>query len=185
MTTRRGRVAAIFLTTTVAAGAVWVARAQDKPAASLVKPQTFISLDAVPQGKTFEAAVVVAIEKGYHMNSNKPSETYLIATTLTPTAPAGIKVLDTMYPAGKDTKFPFTEKPLNVYSGTVTLKLKLATDASTPVGDVTIPTVLRYQACSESACLPPVKVPVDVPVKIVKAGTVAHAAHPEVFGTGK
>jgi Disulphide bond corrector protein DsbC len=169
----------------VAAGIVFVARGQDKPAASLVKPQTFISLDAVPQGKTFEAAVVVAIEKGYHMNSNKPSETYLIATTLTPMAPAGIKVLDTMYPAGKDTKFPFTEKPLNVYSGTVTVKLKIATDATTPVGDVTIPTVLRYQACNDSACLPPVKVPVNVPVTIVKAGTVAHAAHPEVFGAGK
>jgi thiol:disulfide interchange protein DsbD len=181
-------VVALAAALTVTAGAVFVtraARAQDKPAASLVKPQTFISLDAVPQGKTFEAAVVVAIEKGYHMNSNKPSETYLIATTLTPTAPAGIKVLDTMYPPGKDTKFPFTEKPLNVYSGTVTLKLKLATDATTPVGDVTIPTVLRYQACSESACLPPVKVPVDVPVKVVKAGTAAHRTHPEVFGTGK
>jgi cytochrome c biogenesis DsbD-like protein len=184
MTTRRGRVAAA-VAMTVAAGFVFVARGQDKPAASLVKPQTFISLDAVPQGKTFEAAVVVAIEKGYHMNSNKPSETYLIATTLTPMAPAGIKVLDTMYPPGKDTKFPFTEKPLNVYSGTVTLKLKLATDATTPVGDVTIPTVLRYQACSESACLPPVKVPVDVPVKVVKAGTPAHRAHPEVFGARK
>ena len=71
-------------------GVVLVARsAAIRTAASLVKPQTFISLDAVPQGKTFEAAVVVVIEKGYHMNSNKPSEDYLIATTLTPTAPGG------------------------------------------------------------------------------------------------
>ena len=42
-------------------------------AASLVKPQAFISLDAVPQGKPFEAAVVVAIQQGYHMNSHTPS----------------------------------------------------------------------------------------------------------------
>lgn len=187
------RASAIVATVLAAASglAVWTARALgempraqtagSQPAASLVKPTTFVSLDAVPQGKEFEAAVVVDIEKGYHMNSNKPSEAYLIATTLTPQPPAGFKVVDTLYPAGKKIKFQFSETPLDVYSGSVTVKLKLAADASAPVGAATIPTVLRYQACSETTCLPPVKVPVQIHVNVVTAGTATHPVHPEIF----
>jgi thioredoxin:protein disulfide reductase len=157
--------------------------AGSQTAASLVKPQTFISLDAVPQGKEFEAAVVVAIQQGYHMNSHTPSEAYLIPTTLTATPPAGFKVVDTMYPPGKQIKFQFSEKPLDVYSGSVTLKLKLAADASAPVGAATIPVGLRYQACSETTCLPPTKVPVDVKFNVAASGTAVHLAHADIFST--
>jgi thiol:disulfide interchange protein DsbD len=157
--------------------------AGSQTAASLVKPQVFISLDAVPQGKAFEAAVVVAIQQGYHMNSHTPSESYLIPTTLTATPPAGFKVVDTMYPPGKKIKFQFADQPLDVYSGNVTVKLKLAADASAPVGATTIPVVLRYQACSETTCLPPVKVPVDVKFNVAAAGSAAHPAHTDIFST--
>jgi len=160
-----------------------VQSAGSQTAASLVKPQTFISLEAVPQGKQFEAAVVVAIQQGYHMNSHTPSEAYLIPTTLTATPPAGFKVVDTMYPPGKQIKFQFSEKPLDVYSGSVTVKLKLAADASAPVGAATIPVVLRYQACNETTCLPPTKVPIDVKFSVAAAGTAAHPAHADIFAS--
>jgi thioredoxin:protein disulfide reductase len=173
--------AATFSSRAVAARAAQSAGSQT--AASLVKPQTFISLDAVPQGKEFEAAVVVAIQQGYHMNSHTPSEAYLIPTTLTATPPAGFKVVDTMYPPGKQIKFQFSEKPLDVYSGSVTVKLKLAADASAPVGAATIPVVLRYQACSETTCLPPTKVPVDVKFNVAASGTAVHPAHADIFST--
>jgi len=150
-------------------------------AASLVKPQAFISLDSVPQGKPFEAAVVVAIQQGYHMNSHTPSEAYLIPTTITATPPAGVKLVDTVYPPGKKIKFQFADEPLDVYSGSVTVKLKLAADASAAVGATTIPVVLRYQACSETTCLPPVKVPVDVKFTVAAAGSAAKPAHADIF----
>ncbi|MGC1385127.1 MAG: protein-disulfide reductase DsbD domain-containing protein [Candidatus Acidiferrales bacterium] len=155
--------------------------AGSQTAASLVKPKTFVSLDVVPQGKAFEAAVVVDIQQGYHMNSHTPSEAYLIPTSVTATPPAGFKVVDTIYPPGKQIKFQFSDKPLDVYSGSVTVKLKLAADAGAPVGAARIPVVLRYQACSETTCLPPVKVPVDVKVNVAASGTAAHATHPEIF----
>ncbi len=150
-------------------------------AASLVKPQAFISLDSVPQGKFFEAAVVVAIQPGYHMNSHTPSEAYLIPTTITATPPAGVTLLDTVYPPGKKIKFQFADEPLDVYSGSVTLKLKLKADASAAVGATTIPVVLRYQACSETTCLPPVKVPVEVKFNVAAAGAAYHLAHADIF----
>ena len=74
-----------------------VAMAQDsspKSASEVVKAQPYVSLDPVPRGKAFEAAVVVHIAEGYHMNSHKPSDTYLIPTTLTPKLPEGIRLVE-------------------------------------------------------------------------------------------
>jgi DsbC/DsbD-like thiol-disulfide interchange protein len=159
------------------------APAQSIPnASSIAKPQAYVSVDKVPRGQTFEAAVVVEIAKGFHMNSNKPSEDYLIPTTITPNPPQGIHVLDTTYPAGKPKTFSFSpNKPLSVYSDTVTLRLKLSADASAPLGAVSIPATLRYQACNDSTCLPPVKLPVTFSIDVAATGTAAHHVHPEIF----
>src|ERR1700758_2934373 len=95
--------------------------------AAVVKPQTLVSPNPVPRGKAFEIAVVVEIAKGFHMNSHKPTDPYLLATTLTPRAPAGFEIVDTIYPDGQKEKFAFSpNKPLDVYTGKVTLRLKLS-----------------------------------------------------------
>lgn len=149
---------------------------------TVVKPSTFVSFDPVAPGKTFEAAVVVEVQPGYHMNSHNPSADYLIPTTLTANPPAGIKVVDTLYPSGQMKTFSFSkDKPLSVYTGTVTLRLKLAVDQSAPPGPATIPAILRYQACNDTTCLPPVKVPVSLSTEIARAGVAGQAVHPEIF----
>jgi len=152
------------------------------PAATVVKPHVFVSVDRVPRGTEFQAAIVVDIARGYHMNSNKPTDPYLIPTTLKAEMPAGIELRDTIYPAGKMEKFAFSpDKPLNVYTGSVTLRLKLAAQAGVALGATTVPVTLRYQACNDSACLPPVKVPVSVKFEVVAAGTKALPTHAEIF----
>lgn len=154
--------------------------------AGVVKTQSYVSTDPVVQGKPFQAAVVVNIDSRFHMNSHKPSDAYLIPTTLTPQVPAGFKVVDTVYPLGHDKTFPFSpDKPLNVYSGSVTLRLKLLADSTAPAGDTTIPMVLRYQACNNSACLPPVKVPVTLKFQVAPAGTKSRPVHAEVFSSDR
>jgi hypothetical protein len=151
-------------------------------AASIVKARSFVSLEPVPRGKEFQVAVVADIRSGYHVNSHKPSDEYLIATTLTPQFPAGFQVLDTVYPAGRQEKFSFSpDKPLDVYTGSVTFKMRVVAQADAPIGAVNIPTILRYQACNDTTCLPPVKIPVDVRVDVRAAGSAARAMHPEIF----
>src|SRR5271168_4480460 len=94
--------------------------------AAIVKPRAFVSLAPVPRGKEFQVAVAVEIAHGYHMNSHHPTDEYLIATTLTPKLPTGFELLDTLYPPGRVEKFSFSpDKGLDVYSGSVTLKLRL------------------------------------------------------------
>lgn len=150
--------------------------------AAVVKPRAFVSLAPVPRGKEFQIALAVEIAHGYHMNSHHPTDKYLIPTTLTPKLPTGFELLDTIYPAGRIEKFSFSpDKGLDVYSGNVTLKLRLIVHNDAPIGAVTLPVTLRYQACNDTTCLPPVKVPVDVRVDVAAAGAATHAAHPEIF----
>jgi hypothetical protein len=40
---------------------------------------------------------------------------------------------------------------------------------------------LRYQACNDTTCLPPVKLPIDVKFEIAPANAKAHLEHPEIF----
>jgi len=176
----------ISLAAVCAIGARHFASAQDsappQSAASVVKTNVYTSLDQVPRGKAFQVAVVVNIANGYHMNSHKPNDSYLIPTTLTPQPPAGITLADTVYPAGKNLTFPFSpDKPLNVYTQTVTLRLNLTADNSAALGDANIPITLRYQACNNSACLPPVKVSVTAAVKVAAADAKSKPMHPEIF----
>jgi len=152
--------------------------------AAIVKPRAFVSLSPVPRGKEFQVALAVEIAHGYHMNSHHPTDQYLIPTTLTPKLPTGFELLDTLYPPGRVEKFSFSpDKGLDVYSGSVTLKLRLLAHNDAPIGAVTFPVTLRYQACNDTTCLPPVKVPVDVRVDIAPAGATTHAAHPEIFSS--
>jgi DsbC/DsbD-like thiol-disulfide interchange protein len=150
--------------------------------ATVVKPQAYVSSEPVAKGKEFQIAVVVDIARGFHMNSHKPTDEYLIPTSLTAQLPAGFQLADTVYPEGKLEKFSFSpNKALDVYTNRVTLKMRVMAQGNAALGPATIPLTLRYQACNDAACLPPVRVPVMVPVTIAAAGTKTQPAHPEVF----
>ena len=151
------------------------------PAKYVVKPKAYASLDKVPRGRAFDVAVVAEIMPGFHVNSNKPSEDYLIPTQLLPALPAGFKVLSTTYPPGKLTKFEFSEKKLSVYDGTFTLRMRVQAPVGAPLGKTALPLTLRYQACNDSACLPPVKIPVALEIELAAAGTSARPTHPRIF----
>lgn len=176
-------------------GAVWLSlrttetRGQESEtmpaAATIVKPHVYVSLAPVPRGEDFEVALVVDIQRGYHLNSHKPTDPYLIPTTVKPQLPAGIELRDTLYPAGHLQKFSFSpNKELDVYSGSVTVRMKLAAGATAALGAAAIPLTLRYQACNDTACLPPVNVPVSLKFEVAAAGAKVRAEHSEFFSAG-
>lgn len=84
-------------------------------ASAVVKPRSYVSLEPVPRGSQFQVAVVVDIARGFHMNSHKPSDAYLIPTTLTPQLPAGIRLDDAVYPEGRSEKFSFSPTNRSTY----------------------------------------------------------------------
>jgi hypothetical protein len=128
----------------------------------------------------FQIAVVLKIRPGFHINAREKSEDYLIATDLKLDLPAGFTAGEVAYPKGTLHTFSFSkDKPLNIYEGIATLRLPITASSVAPLGEQHIALKLRYQACSNEACLPPVTLPVDATVHIVASG--AKPAHAELF----
>lgn len=156
---------------------------QDLPAASSVaSPKAYVSIAPVPRGSTFEVAVVVGILTGFHMNAHKVSEDYLIPTTLTAKLPMGLKQLLTSYPDGLAKKLSFSDQPLLVYTDHFTVRAKFSAAADAPLGQVKLPFTLQYQACNDSVCLPPVRIPVTVAIDVAPLGTKPQQMSPQIFG---
>ncbi|HEY0004881.1 MAG TPA: protein-disulfide reductase DsbD domain-containing protein [Pyrinomonadaceae bacterium] len=106
-------------------------------------------------GGNAEATVQLKITRGYHINANPPSESYLKATEVTVEAGAGISAGKPAYPSSVMKKFSFAEKPLAVYEDEVQIKLPLRAAKTATKGARQMPMWLRVQACDETACYPP------------------------------
>ena len=151
------------------------------PAArDVVKPATYASFEPVARGKKMEIAVVMKIRDGYHVNARETTFDYLIPTDLKADAPTGFKTGAVSYPKGTLHKFNFTkDKPLNVYTDTIVLRLPVSVDANAPLGEQHIALKLRYQACSTDVCLPPTTLPVDAVIHV--SAKESNPSHAELF----
>jgi thiol:disulfide interchange protein DsbD len=161
-----------------------IALAQDNPyppAASVLQPQAYVSIQPVPRGHAFEIAVVAKISPGFHINAHEPSEEYLIPTKIMADLPPGIALVETTYPRGVMRAFRFSKTPLRVYEGSFTVKMKLHTASAAPLGPKKIGLTIGYQACNQDACLPPTKIPATAEIEIAEADTPTHPANPGIF----
>src|ERR1700694_3039456 len=162
------------------------ASAQDSaypPAASVLQPQAYVSLQPVPRGRSFEVAVVAKISPGFHINAHVPSEDYLIPTKVTADLSPGVFLVETTYPRGVMRAFRFSKTPLRVYEGSFTVRMKLRANGSAPIGPQKIGLTVGYQACNQDACLPPTKLSVSADLEIAAVDTPAHSVHAEIFSS--
>jgi len=89
---------------------------------------------------------------------------------------------EVVYPKGTLQTFAFSKnEKLNVYTDTVVLRLPLTVLATAPLGAQKVAMKLKYQACSQEICLPPVTKEVEATVNVVAAASAAKAANTEVF----
>ena len=118
----------------------------------------------VKKGAAAAATVTLDIDGGYHINSNRPSEAYLIATTLKLQSQGGLTPGAVVYPKAKLQKFSFSQKALSVFEGRVVLKFNVRAGAS--AGSQTLKGRLTIQACNDQQCLRPQTVDVNIPVEV-------------------
>ncbi len=96
------------------------------------------------------------IASGWHVNSHRPSEDYLIATEAKLDAQPGVTFGEPVYPAGVDKKFAFSEAALSVYESAFAIEVPVMWDASRP--PAAISGQLEYQACNDKSCLAPASI---------------------------
>lgn len=118
---------------------------------------------SVKRNATAEAKVSLTLRDGYHMNSNQPTDPYLIPLKLT-WEDTLLKTEKVEFPKPVMQKFEFSETPLSVYEGSFELRTFFHAPANASPGPAIVTGKLRYQACSNTACLPPKTVEVRLPV---------------------
>jgi len=174
----RGRLAAAALLAALALPAP-LAAAQD---ARREKARLELAADrtAHDPGTTARIAAVVEIEPGWHVQAHVPTYDWLIPTVLTVAAPTGWGAAEIAYPEPQPYKFGFAEEPLAVYEGRIVLIADLPVPADA-AGAAPVEVRLRYQACDDKSCLPPVTTTASLELTIGPGGAEQHA---EVFAGG-
>lgn len=155
------------------------------PAGSLAQPprvqraelRLVAGATAFEPGSTARLVAVADVEPGWHLQAHVPTFDYLIPTVLTVTAPAGWPAATVTYPEPESYSFGFAEAPLAVYQG----RVRIFVDQPVPAdaqGEATVSATLRYQACDDKSCLPPVDRSAELTL-VVGAG--GEPNEPELF----
>ncbi len=129
-------------------------------------------------GEPVRVAARLEIETGWHLQAHVPTYDYLIPTTLAVEAPPGWPVAEIDYPAPAKYKFAFADDELDVLEGRARIVARFAVPAATAFGPVRLVLHLRYQACDDRQCLPPVETSAAVDLAIGPGGV---AAAPDYF----
>jgi thiol:disulfide interchange protein DsbD len=113
-----------------------------------------------------QAKIPIVVETGYHVNSNKPADEYLIPLRLTWTSTGALEGGEVVFPKPSMEKYEFAEKPLSVFTGNFNLLVNFKIGASAPAGPGAAAGKLRYQACNDRACFPPKTIEISIPYQV-------------------
>jgi len=121
------------------------ASARKKP----VKAEAFVSKSAAAPGETVSVAIKLSIDKGWHINSNKPFQEYLIPMTLELQDSPAVSLGDVAFPLGRQVTLDIDPEPLSVYEETAWIMAPLKIAKTAQEGERTVDLSMRIQACSE------------------------------------
>jgi DsbC/DsbD-like thiol-disulfide interchange protein len=114
-----------------------------------------VSNSKVARGRTVRATVTMAIPGGYHVNSNRPLEKFLIPTTLKVDTPDGVRSGPIAYPRAVVRKFKFSNNNVAVYEGRAIMRFTVTVPPGTSTGSKEVKLNVRYQSCNDEVCFPP------------------------------
>ncbi|MEJ7615600.1 MAG: protein-disulfide reductase DsbD N-terminal domain-containing protein [Pyrinomonadaceae bacterium] len=159
------------------------------PTAALIMPSQanvwvkgVFATDKAQRGKTVQAAVVMDIPEGYHVNSSKPLGKYAIPTVLEIKAPDGVKVGPVAYPRAMVKRFKFSDEQLAVYEGRAVMRFNLTVPADQALGATDLRVRLRYQSCTDEVCFAPATREVEMPIEIVNSTDPVKRVNAAYFG---
>ena len=148
----------------------------------------FFSVDPANQGSSFQAALVMEIPDGVHVNGNRPLGKFAIPTTVKIDAPRGMKVSAVTYPRAQVRSFRFgegtPEERLAVYEGRAIMRFNVTVPANFERGVARIRVTVRYQSCSDTVCFPPATRELVLPIAIVDPGQSVNRINGQYFGGG-
>jgi len=112
--------------------------------------------DKIKKGRVVNAVVVMDIPSGLHVQSNRPLDKFLVATKLDVETPSGMRVGPVAYPRALMRKLKFSKGNVAVYEGHAMIRFNVTVPANYNGSSGEIKGKLRFQACNDESCFPPV-----------------------------
>ena len=114
-----------------------------------------LAASRIARGRAVQGTVVMDIPSGYHANSNRPLERFLIATQLQIEAPQGIRVGPIVYPRAILRSLKFSKNKVSVFEGRTTIRFSVTVPRDFKGNSAELKARLKYQACNDDTCFPP------------------------------
>jgi thiol:disulfide interchange protein DsbD len=117
----------------------------------------------VKRGGVVTEALNVTILPGFHVNSDKPRDEFLIPLKLT-WSEGPLQVRSVIYPQPEELQVG--PEKLVVLTGRFQIHTEFKAQENAPAGAATVTGKLRYQACNNQMCFRPASVDVSLPIVV-------------------
>jgi len=155
--------------------------AQFGPDTDFVKIEVFSSLEKVYKNSEVKFAIKADVDEGWHINSNKPNEDFLIPSGIELLTDVGFEIISTKYPEAKELEFGFSDKPVSVFEGEFLIGAIIRVPSDIEFGDYELTIKFGYQACNDMTCMPPNTVEQKIQISVVDIGTASIEQNSEIF----
>ena len=143
--------------------------------------QQIAETDGSHAGTTHRVAIKVRLDPGFHVNSNKPLEDFLIPTVLMLDPPDGIELSAVAWPDAITLNQEGAEIPLAVFEEEFIIGATLSLSPTLSVGKHVVRGALRYQACDETMCYLPATASLLFEVVVVPQDQAINHVNSELF----
>jgi thiol:disulfide interchange protein len=131
-------------------------------------------------GSRINIDLTVYIKDGYHINSNKPKDKFLIPVTIT-SQNKQFPLTKVDYPEPEMLSFSSSPELVSVYIGTVKIGVTINVSRNVKPGKYKVPINFNYQSCDDENCFPPATVVNDLEVTVTKTGKEKKDSTPEAI----
>ncbi len=138
----------------------------------IVKVQLSENNFKVEQGKQLQFSITAVIKKGFHINSDKPNDEFLIPVTIT-SGHSAFPISKINYPKPEVFNFPTSDKPVSAFLGTTEFGIIINVSNNIKTGKYTVPIDFNYQACNDQSCFPPSTISNNITIEVVAGSQAA------------
>jgi len=121
----------------------------------VITVKLFSSADKLERGKSNSISIEIKIEEPYHVNSQQPTEDYLIPISIHFEDQENIVFGEMEFPEPEIKMLGFSDIPLSIYEGTIVVRMSITIPASYDGENVSVKGIIGYQACDDNSCLAP------------------------------
>jgi len=147
---------------------------------NIVKISLISSQDKVHPNSKLKVALKADVEEGWHINSNKPNEDYLIKSAVI-SGNEKFPFAKIVFPEARTATLSFSDKPVSVFEENFVIGLLINIDKSLSPGNYKIPIQLKYQACNNQSCRPPTSIIDTIQISVVDSNTVINQINKDDF----